>query len=311
MPQLRPRLLVGCLLGLVVLVSLSAPVVALDSVESAGPTSAATLDATDSRPVVESTGEPIPVETTTHPGEKGAIAVDRGGTVDRSSVMSSRIGSVVPAESGLDLSALQSVEDTVSRFESQTPSVAADGPFGPTGLVALAGYSRYSDADPLDDPLRERIYETVQQSPGVYPAALVDRLDVPRSTLRYHLRLLEHEELISEQAVDGKRRYVTAEATAAERALSVVDEESTAARIVDQLARDGDATVSDLATRLDCSPATVSYHLDRLEDAAVVERERDGQAVQNRLRSEVRSAVAPLTTASQDSFPTTAGASDD
>jgi DNA-binding transcriptional ArsR family regulator len=306
MSQLRPRLLVGCLLGLVVLVSLSAPVVALDSTDSVDPT--ATTHATDSRLIGDSTHEQGAAEATSRVVETGAVG--RCDAADRSSIESPHAESVGPLGTGFALPTLGSVEDAVFRFEARTLP-GGDSSFGPTGLVALAGYSRHGDRDLLDDPLRARIYETIRQSPGVYPAALVDQLDEPRSTLRYHLRRLEREGLVSEQTVDGKRRYVTAEATAAERALSVVDEESTAARIVDGLARDDGATVSDLATRLDCSPSTVSYHLDRLEDAAVVERERDGQAVRNRLRPEVQSAVAPLTAASQESFPAAAGASDD
>jgi DNA-binding transcriptional ArsR family regulator len=225
-----------------------------------------------------------------------------------------RVGSVVLTGLESGLTTLEPLElghgDASSRLEPRTSSPVHDSPLGPAGLVALAGYSRYDDSDPLDHTLRARIYEVVQASPGIYPAALETRLDASRSTLRHHLRVLVEEGLVAEQDVDGRRRYVAAESTAAERALAVVDDGSTAAEIVELLATGGSATVSDIASRLDCSPGTVSYHLDRLEDAAVVERERDGQVVTNRLRPVVESAVTPLTAATTDP-ESVAGVGDD
>lgn len=194
---------------------------------------------------------------------------------------------------GLRVPGLDPLDGGLPRVELG-PGGLDDGPLGPSGLVALAAFGAADEADPLDDPLRDRLFAAVRRSPGRYPAALAEAVDAPRSTVRYHLRVLEDAEYVSVRSVDGKRRYVAADASAAERALAVVDEGSTAAGVVDSLARDGEATVSDLAARLDRSAATVSYHLDRLDEAGVVERERDGQAVLNRLTPEVRTLVASV-----------------
>jgi DNA-binding transcriptional ArsR family regulator len=198
---------------------------------------------------------------------------------------------LVSAVSTSDLVLSTDVDDTVSRLEEPVRDLGTHLR-GPSGLVTLAGFSRFDDADPLEHTLRARLYETITRSPGAYPTELSDRLDTPRSTLRYHLRVLEDADLVAASSVDGKRRYVTTETEPAARALSVVDDGTTAADIVDRLGLEGTATVGELADDVDRSVATVSYHLGRLEDAGIVDRAREGQTVQNRLTP----AVEPFVT---------------
>lgn len=285
MSQSRYRPVVACIVGLVLLTSAGAVVAGPDQPTPVEPTA----DAAGTDPVTPD----VDMTIDQRPAPESA-AIDATAPLDA--------GSVGQSLSDVDVGSLDAADESLTRADLQTESGLEDGPLGPSGLLALAGYSRLAGDDPLDDPVRSRLYETVKSSPGIYPAALVDRLDTPRSTLRYHLRVLEDEGLVTVRSVDGKRRYVTADATAAERALSVVDEGTTAAHIVERLARDGSATVSELAARLDRSPGTVTYHLNRLEDAAVVERERDGQAVQNRLAPGVDPVVASVDTATPDPF---------
>jgi DNA-binding transcriptional ArsR family regulator len=275
------RLTVVCLVGLVLLVGAGSVAASPAALDSTTPTATP-----NDRTAEEPFGEPI------HAAPSPLAPT----------------GTAVTAIGGLDGTLLQPVDDRVSRLETGHAGGNDVGPLGPTGLVALAGYSRHDDSDPLDNDVRARIHDAVVAAPGIYPAALVDRLDVPRSTVRYHLRVLAEEGLVSERDVDGQRRYVSSEASAAERTLAVVDEGTTPARIVDYLGDAGPATVGDLADHLDCSPGTVSYHLDRLEADGVVDRERDGRAVRNRLSPTVRSLIESTQAAASDPF---AAAADD
>lgn len=207
----------------------------------------------------------------------------------QTTVTSSSLGS---GHIGVDLVPSGEIDGSLSHVQLPTGGTGG-GLSGPSGLVALAGYSRLAD-DPLSHPLRTELYEAIARTPGAYPSALTARLDTPRSTLRYHLRVLEDAGLVSAAAVDGRHRYVTTEAEEAERALAIVDTGTTAAAIVEQLSRVGSTTVGELAADVDRSSATVSYHLDRLEDAGVVERTRDGQAVQNELTAEASRLVTAV-----------------
>lgn len=323
MSQSRHALVVGCVLCLVVLASAGAAALGPESTAAsdiAGPVS----DGSSTDPVVDGavdvaggpTAGSLNVSTTVEPPAAGVTPAVSGDdhapvtvadtrTHAATAVLGPDVGTeTAPLGERLASSFLEPIDDTVSRLESSDGG-PDDGPLVPPGLVALVGYSRHDDSDPLEHDVRARVYDHVRQSPGTYPAAIVDRLGVPRSTVRYHLRILANEGLVTERAIDGRRRYVTAEATAAERTLAAVDDDSTAGAVVEQIARDGPATVSELAERLDRSPGTITHHLNRLEDAGVVDRERDGRAVRNRLAAEVGSLVASVSTASRPFAATT------
>ena len=68
---------------------------------------------------------------------------------------------------------------------------------------------------------------------------------------------------------------------------AALDDEGTA-EVLHALARLGASHGGRLADELDRDASTVSHHLSRLEDAGLVEREREGRAVVNRLAPEVR-----------------------
>lgn len=152
-------------------------------------------------------------------------------------------------------------------------------------------YSRYDDSDPLEHDARAEVYEVVNGAPGAYLSKVADRADLPLSTARHHIRVLEREELVSGAKVRGKRRFYPAYTSGIELA-AALDDEATAA-VIDAVARFGSASVSDIAAELDRDPSTVSHHLSRLAEDGIVVRERDGRAVINRLSPEARTALEP------------------
>lgn len=155
-------------------------------------------------------------------------------------------------------------------------------------------YSRYDDSDPLEHEARERVYEIVNESPGAYLSELSDEADLPLSTTRHHIKVLEREDLVSGAKLRGKRRFYPAYAEGIELAAALNDDST--ASIIDAIARIGAASVSDLADDLDRDPSTISHHLQRLEEDDIIKREREGRAVMNKLTSEARTALEPETT---------------
>lgn len=159
-------------------------------------------------------------------------------------------------------------------------------------LFAPLRYSRYDDSDPLEHEDRETVFETIDDSPGVYLSELSEQTGVSLSTLRHHVRVLERENLIAAARVRGRRRFYPAHTEDVELAAAMNDEAT--APIVDALARLGAVTVSDLADVDGRDASTVTHHLQRLEEDGLVEREREGRAIVNRLAAEVQEALAPL-----------------
>ena len=151
----------------------------------------------------------------------------------------------------------------------------------PISLAALLRYSRYDDSDPLENERRKAIFEAVTAEPGLYLSAVSDHSDVPLSTVRHHVRILEEESLITSIKVDGKRRYFPIDADDVE--LHAAFAEPTRRRLLEKLVTLGQAPNGQLADALDRDPSTISHHLTKLEEAGLVIRERDGRSVVNEL----------------------------
>jgi DNA-binding transcriptional ArsR family regulator len=131
-------------------------------------------------------------------------------------------------------------------------------------------YSRYDDSDPLEHEAREEVYEIVNESPGSYLSEVSEEADLPLSTTRHHIRVLEREDLVSGAKLRGKRRFYPAYADGVELAAALSDEATAA--IIDAIARLGAASVSDLADDIGRDPSTISHHLQRLESLQGLEQ---------------------------------------
>ena len=159
-------------------------------------------------------------------------------------------------------------------------------------------YSRYDDSDPLAHDARERVYEIVNETPGSYLSEVSEQANLPLSTTRHHMKILEREDLVSGAKLRGKRRFYPAYAEGVELSAALNDDST--ASIIDALARLGAASVSDLADELGRDPSTISHHLQRLEVDSIIAREREGRAVMNKLSPEARTALEPETTPRPD-----------
>jgi DNA-binding transcriptional ArsR family regulator len=149
-------------------------------------------------------------------------------------------------------------------------------------VLGAAGYAKWAGDDPLEHDTRAELYDHLQAAPGEYLSAFAEAsaLDASLGTIRYHLQILEREGLVTSAKVGGKRRYYPIGTSP--DALDIALESAATRTILEELTASPD-TVSGLADRVDRDPSTVSHHLSRLNDDGLVERERDGQAVINRL----------------------------
>lgn len=127
---------------------------------------------------------------------------------------------------------------------------------------------------------RRRIYRLVEDNPGIHFRDVLGRLDYAQGTVQYHLRRLADEGLI-EVADDGKytRYYPAAEFSEADRAVMAALRRTYSRRIIAYLLSEGPLTTSELADRVEKAPSTVSWHLSKLDEAGLVERERRGVSV--------------------------------
>lgn len=187
----------------------------------------------------------------------------------------------------------------VARSATSGAARVASALFGQTRdwfwrLVALGGYQRYANDDPLEHDARAAIYEHLQQFPGSYLTKVSTETGVPLSTVRYHVRVLEFENLVRNATLRGRRRYFPLGTAPNELDAALNDDAPTA--VLETLVREGADSVSGLAEKLDRDPSTITHHLQRLEEDGLVERERDGRAVVNRVVPEVEAALLSTAT---------------
>lgn len=156
------------------------------------------------------------------------------------------------------------------------------------GRVASALRFGNGDEDPLSHDVRARLAEWVETSPGLTLTELAERSDASLSSIRYHLRVLETERLLTSEKIHGNRRFFP-HSTANVELLAALADEPTGTIIRELRAREA-ASVGELVDSVDRSYSTVSYHLDRLSDDGLIVQAKEGKRTLTRLTPWVRAA---------------------
>lgn len=212
------------------------------------------------------------------PGEAETAAIPHGGTASMATTAHPAFAS--------DL--------TDPLWEYTTQTVASVGVRRTSAVSGTdeAEASEASEAESSETSTRDRLLAAIVRSPGTYTAKLVEETGIPRSTVRYHLRVLEDDGRIVRETVHGKQRVAPSGRGEVAIEQSAVLEDDAAAAVFETVKRLEPANLTEVATALDRSPGTVSYHLDRLEEHDLATRVRDGRAVQIRLTATAADHVA-------------------
>lgn len=170
----------------------------------------------------------------------------------------------------------------------------------PPTLFVTAAYSRSVTKEPLAHDSRRDLFETIHARPGVSRTALVEESGLARSTVRYHVDVLESARLVRPLTVLGKvglaEHVVPHEYVELRAALS---DEGTAP-VLAAVARHEAPSLSDVAAELDRAPSTSSYHVARLVEEGLLERTRDGRRVELRLTDRIDSVPIGVALAGQE-----------
>ena len=158
--------------------------------------------------------------------------------------------------------------------------------------AANTGGTTRTEADALlEQPTRERVYATIEATPGLSVGEITDAVPVTRSTVRYHVRILREAGTLEAASVAGTLRFAP-NGTDAEVAATLQSGPTRA--VVEAVAEDEPASVTEIAEATDRAPSTVSHHLSTLEASGIVDRERDGEAVLTTLTAETRNAIGTV-----------------
>lgn len=186
-------------------------------------------------------------------------------------------GTVV-ADAGLQQSAADLQIDIDAAVESATGE----------SLVLLGAFSKSGERSEDVHPVRANIDDVVHRLPGLHFAAVVRHVDSPEGTVRYHARVLESEGHVQTERIWGTLRLFPLATDPDDFELFAAARDDARSRVLRSIGNTEPATVSSLADSLDRAPSTVSHHLDRLEAAELIVRERSGQSVHVSLDPAVR-----------------------
>lgn len=151
--------------------------------------------------------------------------------------------------------------------------------FGATAL-ALPLYSRIEKDAVLNHEKREEIYGLIRGAPGIHAHEISSKANIGWGTTVYHLKLLEeHSLVVSKRAGRYKRFFPSGGATGGVKEAYGALRNDTTARVADFVRRTPGASQKDVCDALGISPSLVSWHVERLEEAGLVKKVKEGRRV--------------------------------
>ena len=122
---------------------------------------------------------------------------------------------------------------------------------------------------------RDRIRDLVAREPGVHFNAVVRRLDITSGQAQYHLHRLRTADAITAESRYGRTHYYTGEFDEWERHAVAVLRRETARDVTTTLLAADSTRPNQVAADLGIARSTLEHHLEHLEAADVVRKERD------------------------------------
>jgi DNA-binding transcriptional ArsR family regulator len=140
-------------------------------------------------------------------------------------------------------------------------------------------FSRVQGPALLEHPARRRIVELVEAEPGLHYQELVRRLGIGQGATEHHLRKLAEAGLVVRRRGTGFTCYFPpGRHEAAARAAPALKSDG-ARRILHQIRARPGLSAKEVAASTGLDPATVSHHLHRLQEAGLVEAQRNGRSL--------------------------------
>ena len=118
---------------------------------------------------------------------------------------------------------------------------------------------------------RNMIYNFILKNQGLHLREVSRRMKIPISTLKYHLIYLEKEELISTKTEKGYKRYFVIDKLGqTEKDILNLLRQEAPRNIIFKLVFNGVSSQIELSKDLKKNPATISYHLKKLQDMDLI-----------------------------------------
>lgn len=152
----------------------------------------------------------------------------------------------------------------------------------------------------LENERRRKIYALVEASPGIHLRELQRVLNIPLTTLEYHLSYMARKKIIFGETEGHRKRYYTKPLDPEDKKVLAALRQKRMREIVLIVLENGKAKYQLLAGRLKLSHSTLSSYLKYLVNKNILAREKIGYENHYTIRDEDR--VAKVLIAYKPSF---------
>jgi len=141
--------------------------------------------------------------------------------------------------------------------------------------------------DLLGLKIRRQIYNFVLTFPGLHLRELSRKLNVPKTTLNYHLTYLKNENLIVEKLENRyKRYYVNKKVGNNDKTILGFMRQDVPRKIMLFLFLYPEHSRNDISQEIEKTPSTITFHLKKLIDNDIVEKRRLGHGYAYRVKNQ-------------------------
>ena len=128
----------------------------------------------------------------------------------------------------------------------------------------------------LENERRRKIYDVVEASPGIHLRELQRTLDMPLTSLEYHLTYMTHRKILFAETEGHHRRYYTKSLDSEDKKVLAALRQKRMREIVLTVLENGKTKNQLLAERLKLSHSTLSSYLKYLVNKNILAREKVG-----------------------------------
>jgi predicted transcriptional regulator len=132
--------------------------------------------------------------------------------------------------------------------------------------------------DVLELETRRKIYDLINQNPGIHLSKISQILKMRTSLVEYHLLFLEKHEIISPDKETGyKRYYIKGQIGIKDKKYLFVLRQKTVLQIILFMLKNEFSPHKLILENIKVSPSTLSYHLNKLIKKDIIELNRYGE----------------------------------
>ncbi|MBE0524873.1 MAG: winged helix-turn-helix transcriptional regulator [Methanosarcinales archaeon] len=146
-------------------------------------------------------------------------------------------------------------------------------------VLPYLAYKKIFKKNILDNPKRLKIYNFIEEHPGVYFRELVKRIGLKKGTVEYHLEVMETQKMIVSHKSKGKLRFFLNHSTYKKEDKTVIAalKNDTHRKVILEILNSQSITQKNLAKKIGVSTPTISDHIKYLKKEGIVKTDTKGR----------------------------------